>query len=98
MGISKVDIVIVDVDSADSCSGMTYPAADFVDESFLQALKDALSEKGLFIINLVSRSRDIKDSVYFKDESGENWILILLFFIRHTTYLLHLEDLCRYKL
>ncbi|KAK9933113.1 hypothetical protein M0R45_020321 [Rubus argutus] len=61
-GISKVDIVII-VDSADSSSGMTCPAADFVDESFLRTVKDALSEEGLFIINLVSRSRDIKDGV-----------------------------------
>ena len=44
-------------------SGMTCPAADFVDESFLQCVKDALSDKGLFIINLVSRSQDIKDAV-----------------------------------
>jgi spermidine synthase len=42
---------------------MTCPAADFVDESFLRTVKDALSEEGLFIINLVSRSRDIKDGV-----------------------------------
>ncbi|KAM5569586.1 hypothetical protein ABKV19_016876 [Rosa sericea] len=62
-GISKVDIVIIDVDSADSSSGMTCPAADFVDESFLRTVKDALTEKGLFIINLVSRSQDIKDTV-----------------------------------
>ncbi|KAI5349850.1 hypothetical protein L3X38_002741 [Prunus dulcis] len=60
---SKVDIVIIDVDSADSSSGMTCPAADFVQETFLQTVKDALSEKGLFIINLVSRSQAIKDSV-----------------------------------
>lgn len=42
---------------------MTCPAADFVQETFLQTVKDALSEKGLFIINLVSRSQAIKDSV-----------------------------------
>lgn len=42
---------------------MTCPAADFVDVSFLQTVKDALSEKGLFIINLVSRSQAIKDTV-----------------------------------
>ncbi|CAB4263006.1 unnamed protein product [Prunus armeniaca] len=60
---SKVDIVIIDVDSADSSSGMTCPAADFVQETFLQTVKDALSGKGLFIINLVSRSQAIKDTV-----------------------------------
>ncbi|XP_015887230.2 uncharacterized protein LOC107422309 isoform X1 [Ziziphus jujuba] len=60
---TKVDIVIIDVDSADSSSGMTCPAAAFVEESFLHTVKDALSQKGLFVINLVSRSQAIKESV-----------------------------------
>lgn len=47
-----------------SCSsGMTCPAADFVEEPFLLAVKDALSEQGLFIINLVTRSPTINDMV-----------------------------------
>ncbi|XP_050372239.1 uncharacterized protein LOC126790137 [Argentina anserina] len=66
---SKLDIVIIDVDSADSSSGMTCPAANFVDESFLQCVKDALTENGLFIINLVSRSQDIKDTVILRMKS-----------------------------
>ncbi|XP_022761873.1 methyltransferase-like protein 13 isoform X3 [Durio zibethinus] len=60
---TTVDIVIVDVDSPDSSSGMTCPAADFVEESFLRNVKDTLSEQGLFVINLVSRSPAIKDVV-----------------------------------
>lgn len=44
-------------------SGMTCPAADFVEESFLLTAKNALSEQGLFIVNLVSRSQAIKDMV-----------------------------------
>lgn len=44
-------------------SGMTCPAASFVEASFLQTVKGALSQKGLFIANLVSRSQTIKDSV-----------------------------------
>ncbi|XP_075654146.1 uncharacterized protein LOC142624463 [Castanea sativa] len=62
-GTTKVDIVIVDVDSSDSSSGLTCPAADFVEESFLQIVKDSLSEQGLFVINLVSRSSAVKDMV-----------------------------------
>lgn len=62
-GTTKVDIVIIDVDSSDSSSGLTCPAADFVEESFLQIVKDSLSEQGLFVINLVSRSSAIKDIV-----------------------------------
>eukprot|EP00261_Vitis_vinifera_P034341 XP_019075584.1 PREDICTED: methyltransferase-like protein 13 isoform X2 [Vitis vinifera] len=61
--ISKFDILIIDVDSSDSSSGMTCPAADFVDESFLLTVKDSLSDQGLFVVNLVSRSRAIKNMV-----------------------------------
>ncbi|GMI64319.1 hypothetical protein like AT2G31740 [Hibiscus trionum] len=58
-----IDIIIVDVDSSDSSSGLRCPAAGFVEESFLRNIKDALSEQGLFVINLVSRSPAIKDAV-----------------------------------
>ncbi|KDO41810.1 hypothetical protein CISIN_1g004133mg [Citrus sinensis] len=60
---ARVDILIIDVDSPDSSSGMTCPAADFVEGSFLLTVKDALSEQGLFIVNLVSRSQATKDMV-----------------------------------
>ncbi|XVF84603.1 hypothetical protein PTKIN_Ptkin17bG0050600 [Pterospermum kingtungense] len=60
---TAVDILIVDVDSSDLSSGMTCPAPDFVEESFLRNVKDTLSEQGLFVINLVSRSPAVKDMV-----------------------------------
>ncbi|KAJ1407277.1 S-adenosyl-L-methionine-dependent methyltransferase [Sesbania bispinosa] len=63
---TKVDIVIVDVDSSDPSSGMTCPAPDFLDESFLETVKDNLSEQGLFVVNLVSRSQAIKDMVLLR--------------------------------
>lgn len=44
-------------------SGMACPAADFVEESFLLTVKDTLSEQGLFIVNLVSRSPAVKDTI-----------------------------------
>lgn len=59
----KVDIIIIDVDSADSSSGMTCPAADFVEGSFLRTVKKSLSDGGLFVVNLVARSQSIKDNV-----------------------------------
>ncbi|KAL8258500.1 hypothetical protein R6Q59_026453 [Mikania micrantha] len=62
-GIDMVDILIVDVDSPDSSSGMTCPAANFVEESFLKTVKTSMSEEGLFVINLVSRSPAIKEMV-----------------------------------
>lgn len=60
----RIDILIVDVDSDDSSSGLTCPAADFVEESFLSTAKNSLSEQGLFIVNLVSRSSTVKVPVY----------------------------------
>ncbi|KAK2644013.1 hypothetical protein Ddye_019208 [Dipteronia dyeriana] len=60
---TKIDVLVIDVDSSDSSSGMTCPAADFVDESFLLTVRDTLSEQGVFIVNLVSRSQAIKDKV-----------------------------------
>lgn len=42
---------------------MTCPAADFVEDAFLQTVKKNLSENGLFVINLVARSQAIKDTV-----------------------------------
>lgn len=44
-------------------SGLSCPAADFVEDSFFATVKDVLSEQGLFIINLVSRSPSIKEMV-----------------------------------
>ncbi|KAL8125775.1 hypothetical protein AgCh_013161 [Apium graveolens] len=61
--IDKIGLLIVDVDSSDSSSGMTCPAADFVEESFLLTVRDSLSESGLFVVNLVSRSASTKDLV-----------------------------------
>ncbi|MED6130775.1 hypothetical protein PIB30_003795 [Stylosanthes scabra] len=66
LGAGKVDIIIVDVDSSDPSSAMACPAPDFVDESFLETVKDKLSDQGLFIVNLVSRSQTIKDMVLLK--------------------------------
>ncbi|PON31454.1 Methyltransferase type [Parasponia andersonii] len=74
---TKVDIIIIDVDSADSSSGMTCPAADFVEDSFLQTVKKNLSEKGLFVINLVARSQAIKDGVISRMKEVFNHLFCL---------------------
>ncbi|XP_077250290.1 S-adenosyl-L-methionine-dependent methyltransferases superfamily protein isoform X2 [Tasmannia lanceolata] len=57
------EILIIDADSADLSSGLTCPPADFMEESFLLTVKESLSEGGLFIINLVSRSAAIREMV-----------------------------------
>ncbi|XP_028759564.1 eEF1A lysine and N-terminal methyltransferase [Neltuma alba] len=62
-GGSKVDIIVIDVDSSDPSFGMTCPAPDFLDDSFLKTAKAKLSEEGLFVVNMVSRSQAIKDLV-----------------------------------
>ncbi|EYU45720.1 hypothetical protein MIMGU_mgv1a018471mg [Erythranthe guttata] len=68
----KVDLLIIDVDSSDSrlvllrSSGLISPEADFVEESFFLAVKDSLSDKGLFIFKLVSKFPSVKGAVYSK--------------------------------
>lgn len=47
-------------------SGLACPAPDFLDESFLETVKDKLSEQGLFVVNLVSRSQTIKDTIHVR--------------------------------
>ncbi|XP_026387875.1 methyltransferase-like protein 13 [Papaver somniferum] len=62
----KIDILIIDADSSDSSSGMTCPPEDFLEESFLLSVKKSLSEGGLFVINLVARSKAIREMVVSK--------------------------------
>ncbi|EYU39815.1 hypothetical protein MIMGU_mgv1a010442mg [Erythranthe guttata] len=59
-----VDLLIIDVDSSDSSSGLISPEADFVEESFLLTVKDSLSDKGLFIFKLFSRYSSVRRVVY----------------------------------
>ncbi|KAK3142838.1 hypothetical protein QOZ80_4BG0352350 [Eleusine coracana subsp. coracana] len=58
-----INILIVDVDSSDLSSGLSCPPVNFVEDSFLLSAKQFLSEGGLFIINLVSRSSSVRDMV-----------------------------------
>ncbi|XP_073013391.1 uncharacterized protein [Typha latifolia] len=60
---SRLKILIIDADSSDLSSGLTCPPADFVEETFLLSARDFLSQGGLFIINLVSRSSTIREMV-----------------------------------
>ncbi|KAL9411308.1 hypothetical protein AB3S75_044994 [Citrus x aurantiifolia] len=56
---------------------MTRPAADFVEVSFLLTVRDALSEQGLFIVNLVSRSQAAKDMVISRMKTVFNHLFCL---------------------
>ncbi|XP_048610636.1 eEF1A lysine and N-terminal methyltransferase [Brassica napus] len=62
-GSTCPDILIIDVDSADSSGGLTCPASEFIEETFLLSVKRALPQHGLFVVNLVSRSQSVKDMV-----------------------------------
>lgn len=53
-------------------SGMTCPAPDFVEKSFLLTVKSSLSEEGLFVVNLVSRSQSTKDLVVSRMKEVRN--------------------------
>lgn len=58
-----IDILIIDVDSDDPSSGLSCPASSFVEETFLYDARASMSNKGLFVLNLVSRSASIKATI-----------------------------------
>lgn len=62
-GSNAIKILIIDVDSSDLSSGLSCPPENFVEDPFLQKAKEFLSEGGLFIINLVSRSSSVREMV-----------------------------------
>ncbi|KAG2312802.1 hypothetical protein Bca52824_024359 [Brassica carinata] len=70
-GIKKRNTVheIIDVDSADSRGGLTYPASEFIRETFLLSVKRALPQHILFVVNFVSRSQAVKDMVVSRMKS-----------------------------
>ncbi|KAL7124284.1 hypothetical protein ABFS83_14G038200 [Erythranthe nasuta] len=63
---SKIDVLIIDVDSSDSSSGLISPEAEFVEEPFLLAAKDSLSDKGLFILKLATGYPGVRAAVHSK--------------------------------
>lgn len=60
--------VLIEAFPGDS-SGLSCPAPGFVEDHFLRIVKDALSEQGLFVTNLVSRSPSIKEMVISRIKS-----------------------------
>jgi spermidine synthase len=60
---NSIKILVIDVDSSDLSSGLSCPPENFVEDPFLQKAKELLSEGGLFIINLVSRSSSVREMV-----------------------------------
>lgn len=65
----KQDVLIVDVNSNDSSQALSCPPECFVSEEFLTASKDLLAEGGLFVLNLCTRSSEVRDSIQNRLES-----------------------------
>jgi len=54
------NIIIFDINSADSQSGLSCPSPQFVEQDFLEKLKQCMNQESLFILNLVTRSERVK--------------------------------------
>lgn len=52
----KLHILIIDADSEDPSTGLSCPPAEFLEEAFLRAAREALVEGGVLAINVVSRA------------------------------------------
>lgn len=63
--LNKITLILLFLSCLVSvCSGgLTCPASEFVEETFLLSVKRALPQHGLFVVNLVSRSQSVKDMV-----------------------------------
>ncbi|KFU91301.1 Methyltransferase-like 13, partial [Chaetura pelagica] len=60
---AKYDAIMFDVDSKDLTVGMSCPPPAFVEKPFLQKVKTILKPEGLFVLNLVCRDAQLKESV-----------------------------------
>ncbi|XP_078434814.1 S-adenosyl-L-methionine-dependent methyltransferases superfamily protein isoform X2 [Wolffia australiana] len=58
-----MSIVIIDADASDVSSGLTCPPPDFLEKPFLISVRDFIGDRGLFIVNLVSRSKPIRQII-----------------------------------
>ncbi|XP_070166098.1 eEF1A lysine and N-terminal methyltransferase homolog [Polyergus mexicanus] len=56
----KYKAVLFDIDSKDTTVGMSCPPKQFLDLSVLKAVATCLTKDGLFILNLVSRDKNLK--------------------------------------
>ncbi|CAL1687145.1 unnamed protein product [Lasius platythorax] len=62
----KYKAILFDIDSKDTTVGMSCPPKQFLELSILKTVAACLTEDGLFILNLVSRDRNLKQRA--KDE------------------------------
>lgn len=57
---TKYKAILFDIDSKDTTIGMSCPPKQFLEMSVLKAVAACLTENGLFILNLVSRDKNLK--------------------------------------
>uniref|UniRef100_A0A8C6JTY7 eEF1A lysine and N-terminal methyltransferase n=1 Tax=Melopsittacus undulatus TaxID=13146 RepID=A0A8C6JTY7_MELUD len=60
---AQYDAIMFDVDSKDLTVGMSCPPPAFVEKHFLQKVKVILKPEGVFMLNLVCRDAQLKESV-----------------------------------
>ncbi|XP_059924015.1 eEF1A lysine and N-terminal methyltransferase [Gadus macrocephalus] len=58
-----LDVIMFDVDSKDSTVGMSCPPSAFVETSFLEKVRNLLTPKGVFMLNLVCRDSVLRKTV-----------------------------------
>lgn len=57
---TKYKAILFDIDSKDTTVGMSCPPKQFLEMSVLKAVASCLTKNGLFILNLVSRDKILK--------------------------------------
>ncbi|XP_065221939.1 eEF1A lysine and N-terminal methyltransferase homolog [Planococcus citri] len=62
----KFDAIIFDVDNKDPSVGLSCPPVSFLQMDVLKRTAECLSDKGLFLLNFVCRSKAIKKDVFKK--------------------------------
>lgn len=76
-----------EADGSSHSSGLSCPPENFVEDPFLMKAKEFLSEGGLFIINLVSRSSSVREMVVSRLKAVR--CVMALCFSLHTSYCTH---------
>lgn len=77
----KFSSILFDVDSKDTSVGMSCPPKEFIEPELLEAVKNTLTEDGIFILNLVCRDDKLRKDVV--ENLKKSFKFILAF---------HLED------
>ncbi|EZA50700.1 Methyltransferase-like protein [Ooceraea biroi] len=57
----KYKAILCDMDNKDSSIGMSFPPKEFLEMSVLRAVASSLTQDGLFILNLVTTDRSLKE-------------------------------------